>query len=240
MSEQRPESHPGHERGVTPGQPTAITRTNEPLEDVPDLRGLVSLALRGDVSATEVLLRKVRQMVHRYIRARLGGPSGDNGAADDAAQEVCIAVLSALPRYRDEGVPFEAFVYSIAARKLADVHRAAGRRAVPVADLPDGIDLSDGPEALAVRSSEAQLARDLLQTLPDQQREILLLRVVVGLSAEETGRALGLTPGAVRVAQHRALRRLRVNAEGMPALSELVADLTDCSTGPGPGPGAST
>lgn len=148
-------------------------------------------------------------MVHRYIRARLGGPNGDNGAADDAAQEVCIAVLSALPRYRDEGVPFEAFVYSIAARKLADIHRAAGRRAVPVAELPDEIDLTDGPEALAIRSSDASLARELLEILPEQQREILLLRVAVGLSAEETGRALGITPGAVRVAQHRALRRLR-------------------------------
>jgi RNA polymerase sigma-70 factor (ECF subfamily) len=151
-------------------------------------------------------------MVHRYVRARLGGRYGDDSVADDAAQEVCIAVLSALPRYRDEGVPFEAFVYSIAARKLADVHRAAGRRAVPLAEVPDEIDLTDGPEAMAVRSSDADLARSLLQTLPDQQREILLLRVAAGMSAEETGRALGLTPGAVRVAQHRALRKLRDNA----------------------------
>jgi RNA polymerase sigma-70 factor (ECF subfamily) len=188
---------------------------NEPVDVGPDLRGLVAQALRGDAAATENLLRSVRRMVHRYIRARLGGPFGDDGAADDAAQEVCIAVLSALPRYRDEGVPFEAFVYSIAARKLADVHRAAGRRAVPVADVPDGIDLTDGPEALAVRSSDADLARALLNTLPDQQREILLLRVAVGMSAEETGRALSLTPGAVRVAQHRALRRLRENAASM-------------------------
>ncbi len=190
----------------------------------PDLRGLVAQALRGDAEATENLLRSVRRMVHRYIRARLGGPYGDDGAADDAAQEVCIAVLSALPRYRDEGVPFEAFVYSIAARKLADVHRAAGRRATPVADVPDAIDLTDGPEALALRSSDADLARSLLQTLPEQQREILLLRVAVGLSAEETGRALNLSPGAVRVAQHRALRRLRENAGAMSDLRDQRPD----------------
>ena len=49
----------------------------------------------------------------------------------------------------------------------------------------------------------------LLHTLPDKQREILILRVVVGLSAEETAEAVGSTPGAVRVAQHRALGRLR-------------------------------
>jgi RNA polymerase sigma-70 factor (ECF subfamily) len=197
------------QRGVTPRPPAAITHAVDAVTQRPDLRGLVSLALRGDAAATEGLLTAVRRMVHRYIRARLGGPNGDDSAADDAAQEVCIAVLTALPRYRDEGVPFEAFVYSIAARKLADIHRAAVRRAVPVAQVPDEIDLTDGPEALAVRSDDAQLARELLQTLPEQQREILLLRVAVGLSAEETGRALGLTPGAVRVAQHRALRRLR-------------------------------
>ncbi len=49
----------------------------------------------------------------------------------------------------------------------------------------------------------------LLQTLPEKQREILVLRVVVGMSAEETAEAVGSTAGAVRVAQHRALSRLK-------------------------------
>lgn len=59
---------------------------------------------------------------------------------------------------------------------------------------------------------QADLSRrmnDLLHVLPDKQRDIVLLRVVVGLSAEETAEAVGSTPGAVRVAQHRALARLR-------------------------------
>ncbi len=49
----------------------------------------------------------------------------------------------------------------------------------------------------------------LLATLPEKQREILILRVVVGMSAEETAEAVGSTPGAVRVAQHRALAKLK-------------------------------
>lgn len=59
---------------------------------------------------------------------------------------------------------------------------------------------------------QADLSRrmnDLLHVLPEKQRDIVLLRVVVGLSAEETAEAVGSTPGAVRVAQHRALARLR-------------------------------
>jgi RNA polymerase sigma-70 factor, ECF subfamily len=60
-----------------------------------------------------------------------------------------------------------------------------------------------------VRRCQAERCRHLLGQLPSAQREILVLRVAVGMSAEETGRALGMTPGAVRVAQHRALTRLR-------------------------------
>jgi RNA polymerase sigma-70 factor (ECF subfamily) len=52
----------------------------------------------------------------------------------------------------------------------------------------------------------------LLRTLPAKQREILVLRVMVGMSAEETAVMVGSTPGAVRVSQHRALARLRVAA----------------------------
>ena len=121
-------------------------------------------------------------------------------------------MLSALPRYRDEGRPFEAFVFGIAAHKVADAQRAAVRAAVPTESIPETPDGGLGPEERAVRSSEAAIARRLLDLLPDHQRELLLLRVAAGLSAEETGAALGMTSGAVRVAQHRALARLRALA----------------------------
>jgi RNA polymerase sigma-70 factor (ECF subfamily) len=68
------------------------------------------------------------------------------------------------------------------------------------------------PEERVVQAGDVQLAQALLDRLPESLRELLLLRVAVGLSAEETGRALGMTPGAVRVAQHRALARLRAYA----------------------------
>ena len=105
------------------------------------------------------LLGHVRVVVHRYCRARLGRLPGSEQAADDVAQEVCLAVLSALPRYRDEGRPFEAFVFGIAAHKVADAQRAAVRAAVPTEDLPETADAGLGPEDQAVRNSEAATAR---------------------------------------------------------------------------------
>ena len=197
---------------VTSGGPATIsTRTG--VGGLPvDLGGLAALATQGDTSARDVLLANVRTMVHRYCRARLGRLPGSEHAADDVAQEVCLAVLSALPRYRDEGRPFEAFVFGIAAHKVSDAQRAAVRAAVPTDEMPDEPDLGPGPEDHALRSSDAALVRSLLDRLPPTQRELLILRVAVGLSAEETGSALGMSSGAVRVAQHRALARLRALA----------------------------
>jgi DNA-binding CsgD family transcriptional regulator len=54
----------------------------------------------------------------------------------------------------------------------------------------------------------------LLARLPGHQRELLVLRVLSGMTAEETGRELGMSAGAVRVAQHRAIARLRAIAQG--------------------------
>ena len=130
----------------------------------------------------------------------------------DKPQNVRIADLLAdksLSRYNDRGVPFEAYVYSICARKVADVQRASMRTPVPTDELPEDVDLSAGPEDLAVAGSEAEQVWALMHELPAHQRELLTLRVAVGLSAEETAQALGMTAGAVRVAQHRALARLR-------------------------------
>jgi RNA polymerase sigma-70 factor, ECF subfamily len=189
---------------VTPGLLAAMTTSGDGLD------ASVNAAVEGDPRAIEAVLASIRPLVVRYCRARVGRQERNFASADDVAQEVCLAVLTALPGYRDQGRPFLAFVYGIAAHKVADAHRAAGRnRSEPVADVPDEPETEAGPEQRALRQELTREMGELLQVLPDKQREIVLLRVVVGLSAEETAEAVGSTPGAVRVAQHRALARLR-------------------------------
>ncbi|WP_372671966.1 sigma-70 family RNA polymerase sigma factor [Amycolatopsis kentuckyensis] len=170
----------------------------------------VAAAVEGDPRAVERLLAAIRPLVVRYCRARIGRREHSFASADDVAQEVCLAVLTALPSYRDQGRPFLAFVYGIAQHKVADAHRAAARdRAEPTAELPDEVDSDIGPEQHELRRELHERMARLLEVLPDKQREIVVLRVVVGLSAEEVADAVGSTPGAVRVAQHRGLTRLR-------------------------------
>ncbi|MGH3786844.1 MAG: sigma-70 family RNA polymerase sigma factor [Pseudonocardiaceae bacterium] len=176
-----------------------------------DLDVLVGAAVDGERDAVEGVLRWIRPRVVRYCRARVGSQEKTFASADDVAQEVCLAVLTALPSYRDQGRPFIAFVYGIASHKVADAHRSSARnRAEPVPEVPDSPDeLTDGPEARVMQDELAGRMAKLLGKLPDKQREILILRIVEGLSAEETAEIVNSTPGAVRVAQHRALQRLR-------------------------------
>jgi RNA polymerase sigma-70 factor, ECF subfamily len=189
---------------VTPGLLLAMNMTGDGI-DV-----LVGAAISGDRSAITRLLASIQPLVVRYCRARVGRQERSYASADDVAQEVCLAVLTALPSYRDQGRPFLAFVYGIAAHKVADAHRSAARnKSEPVPEFPDSPELRDGPEQRAMNGELSDTMARLMSMLPSKQREILVLRVVVGLSAEETADAVGSTPGAVRVAQHRALNRLR-------------------------------
>jgi RNA polymerase sigma-70 factor, ECF subfamily len=210
-----PPARTGSRRGPGPGissRADAARAAASSRADGAGLRDLTSRAARGQPAAIESLLEHIRPMIVRYCRARLGRAAGHYHVADDVAQEVCIAVLSALPRYRDMGRPFASFVFGIASHKVADAMRSAARLAVPTEDLPDGPDEQPGPEETVVAYLEAQRARALLAQLPGHLRELLILRVVTGLSAEETGNVLGMSAGAVRVAQHRALARLRALA----------------------------
>ena len=118
------------------------------------------LAGQGRQDAVEALLRQFRPAIVRYCRARLARTRIRTGSLDedDVAQEVCLALLSALPSYRDMGRPFGAFVFAIAAHKVADAARGAARAPLPVPVLPDQPDRCLGPEetVLARRRRQAR------------------------------------------------------------------------------------
>lgn len=205
----------GRSNGPTPSDESgsagrfAPSEAQDPSTD--ELTQLSRRALQGDLNAVEPLIRLVRPMVLRYCQARLSRAAGAPHISDDVAQEVCVALVSALPRYRDMGRPFASFVFGIAAHKVADALRRRDRddcRGLADA-LPEMADAQPGPEEAAMRGDEGERVRSLLLALPDVQRRLVVLRVMVGLSADEAGSELGMSAGAVRVAQHRALGRLR-------------------------------
>ena len=181
-------------------------------EDV-ELADLVPAAVAGDRRALQRIISIIHPRVLRYARARIGG--GRMPTPEDVAQEICLAVATSIGRYNDTGRPFMAFVYGIAFNKVADAHRAMARdKLSPVEDVPDTEVASITPEDVAMVSAGSNTVRALLDSLNEKARDIVILRVFVGLSAEETAEVMGSTPGAVRVAQHRALAKLRQQLEG--------------------------
>jgi RNA polymerase sigma-70 factor, ECF subfamily len=179
-----------------------------------ELDELATRAAAGHTPSLDRLLQHVRPLVVRYCRARIGATVGMS-TPDDVAQDVLLALYHALERWRPGETRVMAFVYGIASNKVVDAFRAAGRnRSVPTDILPDTADGAAGPETIAVLGTQITELRLLLEQLPEHHREVLVLRVALGLSAEETARIVGSTAGAVRVTQHRALTKLREFAAG--------------------------
>src|SRR5919198_2643240 len=155
----------------------------EALEGPPLIESLVAGSVAGDPKARERLLGELHPLVLRYCRGRLGRQETVIGSADDVAQDICLAVISALPHYQLKGLSFRAFVYGIAAHKVTDAFRAIGRnRSEPIAELPDSPDALDGPEQRLLAAELVERLRGLPHKLTPPQREVLVLRIAVGLS----------------------------------------------------------
>ncbi|SNT64657.1 RNA polymerase sigma-70 factor, ECF subfamily [Asanoa hainanensis] len=169
-----------------------------------DLSGAVAAAQGGDERAFRELFREVQPALLRYLRGLIGED------AEDVASETWLQVCRDLPRFSGDYANFRAWTATIARHRAMDHVRRLRRRpslAVPVetlADLASGADTeSEAADAVATGAAIA-----LVASLPAQQAEAVLLRVVMGLDAETVGRILGKRPGAVRTAAYRGLRRL--------------------------------
>lgn len=176
------------------------------------LSRLVPSAVNGDRRALQQLIDIIHPAVLRYCRLRI--PATRYPTPEDLTQEICLAVARALPGYREEGRPFMAFVYRIAANKIVDARRSQGRDlSVPTDEIPDNEVTRDTPETLTLDRSSCNEVSDLLDVLGEKARRIVSLRVFGGYSAEETAAIVGSTAGAVRVAQFRALAKMRAVLE---------------------------
>lgn len=146
-----------------------------------DLRLHLRAALEGDPRAIERMLGAVRPIVARYCRARLGGTNNSAGRSFAAADRVAQeACLAVLARLVDYPEQSRPF--------LGFVYDIAAE--------------------LVARAGSSRSAHPL-DSLPATQRDVVILRMLVGLSTEETAEAVGMSPAGVRLTQHRALCRLR-------------------------------
>ncbi|MCU1692117.1 MAG: polymerase sigma factor SigD [Frankiales bacterium] len=173
-----------------------------------DLNTLVTTWQAGDRSAAERALTEIRSAVLTYLLARRL-PLHE---AEDVTQEVCLAVIAAVPGWTDRGRSFWSMVFTIASRRLVDRTRWAVRAPV-LAAVEDHADTvvcqRPQPEQLVLQDEQADQVSRLLAVLPCTQRDVVVLRTLVGLTVADTAAALGLAHGSVHVLHHRAMTKLR-------------------------------
>lgn len=177
------------------------------MSDEPD-RGFarrLARARSGDPRAFEELLQWLERPLAGFLRAR--------GTEDweALANEVFVRAFSGIERFDGNAVQFRAWVFRIARNALTDEHRHRARRVDAVATAPQELPEITITEDVLDRAGQRERVEEMLSDLTDEQREVVLLRIVAGLSVEETAEVVGRRPGAVRALQHRALARLRTS-----------------------------
>ena len=169
-----------------------------------EFASLLAAAQGGNEAAFSRLWRDANPALLRYLRVIAPG------AEEDVAAETWVQVVRGLRSFRGDEQAWRAWLFTTARRRAIDLARHRSRRPeaplddIAVAQMPGTEDSAEA--ALEHLSTVAAIA--LVSGLPRLQAEVILLRVVAGLDTDSVARLLRKSPGAVRVAAHRGLRRL--------------------------------
>jgi RNA polymerase sigma-70 factor, ECF subfamily len=170
----------------------------------PSFEAVLHAAAGGDEAAFGILWRDLHPALLRYLDALAPG------AGEDLASETWLRIVKDLDRFRGDERAFRGWVFTVARHRAVDRWRRRVRHRddlVP-ADALAGLPALDDPAGAAVDAISGRAAVALIATLPPDQAEVVLLRVVAGLEVAQVAAITGKRPGNVRVLTHRGLRRL--------------------------------
>jgi RNA polymerase sigma-70 factor (ECF subfamily) len=176
------------------------------VHDDEHLAAALSAAAAGDEAGFAVLWRELQPAVLRYLRVVVGD------AADDVASETWLQAARDLHSFDGDVAAFRGWLFRIARHRGIDEKRRAARRPMETGEQAgDAVARDAASEVLEQSDTGWALAR--IASLPPDQAEAVMLRVVAGLDVATTARVLGKRPGAVRVATMRGLRRLAADPQ---------------------------
>jgi RNA polymerase sigma-70 factor (ECF subfamily) len=164
---------------------------------------LVRAAQAGDARAFGELYERYRQPLYRYCLARSNSPH----EAEDLVSDVFLRAMESLARYRDQGLPFIAFLYRVARNAAVDRHRKD--KGSSLFDMTIEPRSSVDVEGDAARASDMDTVLGALRKIKPEYREVILLRFVEGYSAADVAKLLDKAEKAIWNLQQRGLERLR-------------------------------
>ncbi len=165
---------------------------------------LVARAKAGDAEAFGALFDHYGEQVHRFIASRVHSPAD----AEDLTQTVFVKALEALPRYESRGIPFGGWLFRLARNTVID-HVRTRHDHSDLDALLERATSDLGPDEVAATRHDIEAMARALDALTDEQRDVIALRFVAGLSARDAAVAMGKQEGTIRGLQFRAIAALR-------------------------------
>ena len=167
---------------------------------------LVKQVQAGQTAAMSKLYQRHRTAVFRYTLSKVYDPN----LAQDITGEIFLRVVSHLPRYKVTDVPFTVWLFRIA-RNYTITHQQKENRyqLMPISDTNELSRAEDNPARIVESQLELEWIWGGLQQLDEQQREVIVLRFISGLSLKEVATTLERTVGAIKTLQHRGIKALR-------------------------------
>jgi RNA polymerase sigma-70 factor (ECF subfamily) len=198
---------------------TAGFRARTTLDETPNDRRMVAMAVargrEGDREAIRFLYVRYSHNIYGYVRSIVH----DEHEAEDITQHVFAKLMTVLVKYDERGVPFFGWLLRLAHN--ASIDHLRSRRATPAEEVFGSDERSD--DTVIDRS---HILREALAALPEEQRSVVLLRHVVGLTPGEIASRLGRTESSIHGLHHRGRRALQVelsNRDSAPAIALGVA-----------------
>ncbi|MDF2875684.1 MAG: sigD 2 [Sporomusa sp.] len=169
---------------------------------------MIAKAREGDRAALNALVSSHWPSMYRLALAKTGNPED----AQEIAQDTFLRALAALPRYKETNATFKTYLSRIALNLIIDYYRKRGRapQVVDIAEYNEPIiDPDSRPEESAVNAEWRGEVVSLLARLPAEQRQVIELRIIQGLSVADAARIMGKSGAAIKMLQQRALKKLK-------------------------------
>ncbi len=168
------------------------------------MKNAIVRAKEGERDAVRFLYVKYSDNVYGYVRSIVR----DDKDAEDITQQVFLKLMTAIGRYQERGVPFSGWLLRVARNVALDHLRR--HRTTFAADVAETREISDGHA-----EDRARALRAAFEELPEEQRVVVLMRHVVGLTPPEIAERMGRTESSIHGLHHRGRRALQLELQRM-------------------------
>jgi len=169
-----------------------------------EIRELIKKAKKGESEAFGLIYDQYLERIYRFIYLKVSSRE----EAEDLSQQVFMKAWEAMYRFEDEGLPFSSWLYRIARNLVIDFYRT--RRQNIVLEENIIIEATENSEERALKNHDGEeLIKKALKELTEEQKDVIILRFIEGLSYKEIAKITKKNQPALRILQHRALNKLR-------------------------------